>query len=128
MILGLGNDLIEVNRIEKAIQREGFLTRYFTEEEINMFTKRHLNPQVVAGNFAAKEAVSKALGTGIRQFGLRDIEVLRDHLGKPYINLYHGAEETAKACGIAKWHVTISHLETMAMALAIGEGNDFKNG
>ena len=82
----VGIDLVYVPRIEALLNKGPFLERFFTEDEIAYFERRR-SAQVVAGNFAVKEAFSKALGTGIRDFALKDIEVLRDQLGKPVIRL-----------------------------------------
>ena len=79
MIIGIGTDIIEIERIEIAVKRtKGFINKLFTENEINIFESRGFKSEVIAGNFAAKEAVSKALGTGFRGFGVKDIEILRD--------------------------------------------------
>lgn len=121
MIVGIGNDLIEISRIKKALEREGFIKKYFTLSEQQLFEERHYNVATIGGNFSVKEAVSKTLGTGIRGFGLKDIEVLRDGLGKPYVNLYKGALEHAEAMGINHWHVSISHSKTTITAMVIGE-------
>ena len=111
--------MIEISRIEKACRKDAFLKRCFTEAEIQN-TRR--SPASLAGNFAVKEAVSKVLGTGFRGFGLRDIEVLRDSLGKPLVNLYGGALERAEAMGIRLIHVSITNTKEMAAAVAVGEG------
>ena len=89
-ILGIGIDIIEIDRIEKVLKRTPrFLERNFTEKEIEYFKENNFRSESIAGNFAAKEAISKAIGTGIRGFNLKDIEVLRDHLGKPIVNKYN---------------------------------------
>ena len=88
MILGIGVDIIEIDRIEKAIKKQNkFLEKIFTNKEIEYFQNRKMNIEVIAGNFAAKEAISKALGTGFRGISFLDIEVLRDELGKPLVNI-----------------------------------------
>ncbi|MBE6070474.1 MAG: holo-ACP synthase [Clostridium butyricum] len=121
MIIGIGTDIIEVYRIEKAINRtNNFLEKVFTEKEIDYFKIKNLNANTIAGNFAAKEAISKALGSGFRNFGLRDIEVLRDDFGKPVVNL------TKKIYDIVgrkdfKIHVSISHSRDNAIAYAVME-------
>ena len=81
MIVGIGTDLIEIERIKKACEKEAFLVRVYTEEE-----RRQAGGKAsrLAGDFAVKEAVSKVFGTGFRGFGLLDIEVLRDGFGKPW--------------------------------------------
>ena len=69
MIIGIGVDIIEIERVRQAIRNnKNFLSKLFTEREIDYFISRNMNSEVIAGNFAAKEAVSKALGTGMRGF------------------------------------------------------------
>ncbi len=119
MIIGIGTDLIEIERIKKACVKEAFLLRSFTLEERRCIEGR---PERAAGNFAVKEAVSKVMGTGFRGMGLNEIEVLRDALGKPYINLYGRARQKAEAMGISRWHVSISNTKKLATAYVIGEG------
>ena len=76
MIRGVGTDIVQVGRIGTAIKRTPmFLEKVFTEEERKYFKSRNNNLETIAGNFAAKEAISKAMGTGIRGFGLLDIEI-----------------------------------------------------
>lgn len=88
MIIGIGIDIIEIHRIARAIERtNGFLKRNFSQREIEYFKAKNYKTETIAGNFAAKEALSKAIGTGFRGFSLIDVEVLRDNLGKPYIEL-----------------------------------------
>lgn len=120
MIVGIGTDLMEIERIKKACQKEAFLKRTFTEEECRQargsFSK-------LAGNFAVKEAVSKTLGTGFRTFMPLDIEVLRDDLGKPYVNLYGGAKVLQEAMAIKRFHITISNTREHVVAFVIGEGD-----
>ena len=119
MIIGIGIDLIEIERIKKACAKEAFLLRSFTSAEIECIGGR---AERAAGNFAVKEAVSKAMGTGFRGMSLNEIEVLRDDLGKPFVRLYGRAGVKAAALGIARWHVSISNTKTLAEAYVIGEG------
>lgn len=118
MILGIGSDIIEIERVKKACGTEAFLRRVYTEQERYCFG--HI-PASLAGNFAVKEAVAKMLGTGFRGFGPGEIEVLRDEAGCPCVNLYGGAKKRCEALGIEKIWVTISHGREIAMATAIGE-------
>lgn len=123
MIIGIGTDIIEIDRIEKNIKRnDTFVKKCFTEREKQLFESRNMRPEVVAGNFSVKEAVSKALGTGFRNFSIRDIEVLRDKLGKPYVNLYGECRKKAEELGVKKIFVSISHNRTNAIAYVIMEG------
>ena len=119
MIIGIGNDMIEIERVRRACKKATFLTRYFTTKEINSFGEKVIS---LAGNFCVKESVAKAFGTGFRGFSPIDIEVLRDELGKPYVVLYGKADEVAIGLGIKKIHVTISNLKEMAEAVVVLEG------
>lgn len=121
MVIGIGNDIIEISRIQKACSRAGFLERYFTDRERAMFAERRFSPQTIAGNFAAKEAVAKALGTGFRSMGLSDVEILRTPLGKPEAFLRGNARILAETLGIDRLHVAISHSRDYAAAVVIGE-------
>ena len=118
MIIGIGNDFVAVERVAKACEKNAFLTRTYTPEEINLFRNK---PQSLAGNFAVKEAVSKCFGTGFRGFELTDIEVLRDEKGKPYVNLYNGAKELYDSLSGTSVFVSISNTEEYAMAMAVIE-------
>jgi len=121
MIIGIGTDIIEINRIEKVMMRtSSFLEKSFTYNEIEYFKLKGFKGNVIAGNFAAKEAISKALGTGFRGFGLKDIEVLRDELGKPVVNLSY---KIYKLLDIKEFnmHVSISHSKENAIAYAVME-------
>lgn len=124
MIKGIGNDIIEIERIKKAISKPNFLNKYFTLNEVDMFKKRNNRVETIAGNFTVKEAVSKVLGTGFNGFGLKDIEVLRNKKGQPYVILYNNADVMAKSLGIDKILVSISHCKLYAYAIAIGESVD----
>lgn len=121
MIIGIGTDIIEIERIEIAVKRtKGFINKLFTENEINIFESRGFKSEVIAGNFAAKEAVSKALGTGFRGFGVKDIEILRDELGKPVVNLNSNVYEILNRKDV-NIHLSISHNRTSAIAYAVME-------
>ena len=123
MIIGIGTDIIEIDRVNQAVERnQRFLTRYFTQAEVELFKKRKNNKSTIAANFADKEAVSKCFGTGIRNFALKDIEVLRDDLGKPYVQLYNNALKLKEDMGIKNLLVTISHSNDNAVAFAVAEG------
>lgn len=111
--------MIEIERIKRACEKEAFLSRIYTEEERRQAGGR---PSVLAGDFAVKEAVAKVFGTGFRQFMPKDIEVLRDSLGKPYVKLYGGALALAREKKISRIEVSISNTKEFAMAVAVGEG------
>lgn len=121
MIFGIGTDIIEIKRIDKAVKdTPKFLEKAFTEKEIEMFKKKNYKVETIAGNFAAKEAISKALGTGIRGFGLRDIEVLRDGSGKPEATISNIIKERVNIDKY-KIHLSISHDKSSAIAFVVLE-------
>lgn len=116
-ILGIGIDIIEIERIKKVIDRKPrFIERNFTQKEIEYFEKNKLRAETIAGNFAAKEAISKALGSGIRGFNLKDIEVLRDDLGKPIVKTYNNLESICIDYNIVDIKISISHSKNYAVA------------
>lgn len=125
MIIGVGTDIIEIDRVEKIFKRtEKFLTRNFSKKEIEYFNEKNFKPETIAGAFSAKEAVSKSLGTGFRGFSLSDIEILRTELGKPFISVNEKVENIILKKGIKnyKFHLSISHSKENAIAYVILEG------
>ncbi|MGL6173129.1 MAG: holo-ACP synthase [Cellulosilyticaceae bacterium] len=125
MIIGIGTDIIEISRVKQAIERnEKFKQKLFTEKEQSYFEKVNNRVESIAGNFAAKEAISKALGTGFRKFGMEDIEILRDGVGKPSVVLLGGAKVLGDQLGIESIMITISHCKEYAVAFAVAEGRD----
>jgi holo-[acyl-carrier protein] synthase len=125
MIVGLGVDITEVDRIEAAIERRGrhFLERLFTPAEIAYCETHRHRAERFAGRFAAKEAAMKALGTGWAR-GVRwvDIEVVREPGGKPTLKLSGAACAIANSLGVKNIALTITHTGNTAMALVIFEG------
>jgi len=121
MNIRTGIDTIEISRLD-SIQpsiRKRFITRVFTRKEI---TQAHDRTELLAGLFAAKEAVSKALGTGIGKVSWRDIEILHLPSGQPVVQLYGQARAVADDLGLASWSVSISHDRTKAVAVAVAAG------
>lgn len=114
MIFGIGTDIIEISRIKKMMEDTSFLNRFFTANEIEYIKNK---PQSAAVCFAAKEAYSKALGTGFRGFSLQDVEILHDELNKPYIKAYNAAYLKN-----ANLHLSLSHCREYAVAYVIIEG------
>ncbi len=125
MILGIGCDIIEINRIDKAIKKEGFRQRVFTAAECYYCQSRGLQEAAsFAARFAAKEAVLKALGTGLRGGALTEIEVVQDDLGKPEIRLSGYHLELARAKGVKKIQLSLSHSRENSIAYVIMEGEE----
>ena len=120
MIVGIGNDIIEIERVEKAISKEGFIAKVYTQREIENIVKRGNRTETYAGIFSAKEAVSKAIGTGVREFALTDLEILNDDLGKPYVIV---SDKLNKVIQRKKENyqieIAISHSKKYATAMAI---------
>ena len=132
MIIGIGVDIIEIGRVRQAIRNnKNFLSKLFTEREIDCFISRNMNSEVIAGNFAAKEAVSKALGTGMRGFSFKDIEILRNELGKPEVILHNGANlignKLVENNNSLRVHLSISHNNSSAIAYSVLEGEYYGN-
>jgi holo-[acyl-carrier protein] synthase len=120
MVIGNGVDIIDIERIRKIITKNPrFLERNFTTDELALFKVKKMHPATIAAGFAAKEAVSKAMGTGIRGFNLIDIEVLRDSLGKPIVKLHGNAKEVATSKGIDTFELSLSHTDETAIAFVI---------
>ena len=120
-----GVDLVEINRIDRAVTRhkERFLTRIYTPRELEQSQGRI---ESLAARFAAKEAAAKALGTGIWRHGIgwTDIEVRRDECsGAPTLHLYGAAAARAQALGWTAWSVSLSHdrERVIAFVVALGE-------
>jgi len=118
MIFGIGTDLIEVERVSRACEKEHFLQHIFTERERRLIAER---PQRAAGNFAVKEAVVKAFGTGFGKISPIDIEVLREENGRPYVVLHNAAQTFCEENRIGKVHVSISNIKEYAIAYATAE-------
>ena len=124
MIVGLGVDIVEIDRLEAAIARRGraFLERVYTPAEITYCGRHRNQAERFAGRFAAKEAAMKALGTGWRR-GVRwvDIEVVREPSGKPTLILYGTSHVIADRLGVKHIAVTITHTGNSALAQVIFE-------
>lgn len=114
MIVGIGCDIIEISRIEKAMKNPLFAKKCFTDAELDYISEKNI--ESAAGFFAAKEACSKAFGTGLCGISLKDIEVNHTSEGKPYIKTYNTA--IASDCNI---HLTLSHCREYAAAFVILE-------
>jgi len=122
VIFGIGTDIIEIRRITKALSRNpGFAERLFTGHELEYYKKKNMKAQHIAGGFSAKEAVLKALGTGLKGFRWKDIEILRSSSGKPVVRFGGSVRQFAADNGIGAIHITISHSRSFATATAVAE-------
>lgn len=117
-----GVDIVNVGRIDKILldKRQQFYNKIFTIEEINYIAKKGHKSTTVAGLFAAKEAVSKALGTGIGVLGWKDVEILHEPKGRPYINFAEGGKKIADNLGVGEIQISISHEKDYAIAFVVG--------
>ena len=115
----VGIDLVEIDRIKKGCENKHFIDRVYSRDEQQMFCKERIRYDSLAGNWAAKEAFSKALGTGVRDFLLTEVEVLRDDLGAPFLRLSGSAAKRAEERGLS-FSVSITHTKELAQAIVIG--------
>jgi len=125
LIIGCGIDLVKIERIEKIIKRWGdnFIFRIFTPLEIEYCEQKKGNKfQSYAGKFAAKEALLKALGLGLREANWKEIEIKNDELGQPIIDTSGKLKNIASAKGVSKYFISISHTKEYAATQVILEG------
>lgn len=123
MIIGIGVDIVEVSRVKRAIDNEKFIKRVYTAKEINYCVSRGKGAaQSYAARFAAKEAILKALGTGLRGGKLTELEILPDNLGAPVVTLAGNFKEIVQTKKIKKIWITLSHTKEYAAAQCVMEG------
>ncbi|MGC9400117.1 MAG: holo-ACP synthase [Anaerolineae bacterium] len=125
-MLATGVDLVNIARVERIVQRYRgrFLERIYTEKERTLARGR---PAELAARFAAKEAVAKALGVGVRLLsplgvGWHDVEVLNERGGRPYVVLHGRAQALAQSQGLTDWSISLSHDGGMAVAFVVAMG------
>jgi holo-[acyl-carrier protein] synthase len=120
-IYGVGVDIVEIPRIQRALRRWGepFIRRVFTVGEQDHARHPRVRMARLATRFAAKEAVMKALGLGWRTMAWREIEISNDPLGKPTVTLHGTARHAAEQYGIRYVHISLSHTHDLACATAI---------
>lgn len=125
MIIGTGIDIVEIDRIKKALKNKRFIERVFTPKEIIYCESRGAQAaSSYAARFAGKEAVLKAFGTGLVGGALLDIEILPDEKGCPGVQLYHYFEAEAKNVGVTHIYISLSHARMYATAQAIFWGEN----
>ncbi|HBT20780.1 MAG TPA: holo-[acyl-carrier-protein] synthase [Peptococcaceae bacterium] len=127
MLKGIGVDIIQISRVAEVIERYGdkFLTKIFHAEEIEYAYKKGKGfAASLAARFAAKEAVFKALGTGLGQNSWLDVEIFEGKRGQPQVKLRGKAKETAEKKGVVRIHLSLSHCREYAVAVAAIEGGE----
>jgi len=122
MILGIGTDIVDVERFRNKVDNEIFLSHVFTKSEIDYCKSMSLSAEHFAVRFAAKESFFKALGTGlIGNFNFFQVEVVNDNSGAPSIKLHYHALEAANRAGVTAIHLTMSHERSYATATVLLE-------
>ncbi len=122
-IVGVGTDLVEIERFRLAMTRRAHLSERLFSDDERAYAFRHRDPAPrLAARFGAKEAVMKALGVGLGAFKLRDVEVVRKRGGAPLVALSGKAAVLADERGVSAWHLSLTHTDSMAMAVAIAVG------
>lgn len=124
-IIGIGTDLVQISRIENALQKRGqrFAQRILHSEEFNRFCAHAQPVNYLAKRFAAKEAVAKAMGTGIgKHVHLGEIETRNDEHGKPYLRLHGVTDQFARQQGISEVHLSLTDERDYALAYVILAG------
>ena len=124
MIFGIGTDIVDINRIKSMDSLSTFANKILSENEIKVFSNLEEGKQAtyLSKQFAGKEAISKAIGTGISgDIKFKEIEILRDEIGRPIFNPVENLKEILANLGITKTHVSLSDEKDYAIAFAILE-------
>ncbi len=119
MIKGIGCDIVDISRFEELIKNPQFIKKVYTISEQDTVKSKPVH--TAAGIWAAKEAISKALGTGFAGFKIKDIEICSHKSGRPYVKLYGGALEIFQQSGGEHIHLSISHESSQAVAFCVIE-------
>lgn len=123
MIVGVGIDLVDIERFRRSLERTPSMrTRLFTESELAYVAPQRDDAASLAARFAAREAVMKALGLGLGAFGFHDVWVERAESGAPSLVVTGRAKELADAAGVTRWHLSLTHSDTVAGAHVVAEG------
>ncbi len=115
----VGIDSVEIGRIENSVKNKKFITKVYGDEELREISLRGLHPRSYAVCFAAKEAFSKAIGTGIVGFALCEVQLVHNELGAPLLLLSGKAKEIADERGF-KFTVSVTHTDTVATVIVLG--------
>ena len=126
-LFSVGIDMVEIERIKKSMKNKNFLKRILGDDEYEQLKENGLKAQSIAANFCAKEAFSKAIGTGFRGFSLKDIQVMRDELGCPFLKFQGYVNDLVKKEKYS-FSVSMTHTAQYASAVVICMKGDFLNG
>ena len=122
-VIGIGTDLVEVERFRLALTRRPTLAERLFSDDERAYADRFRDPtKSLAARFGAKEAVMKAMGVGLWKFALRDVEVVKRRSGEPVLALHDKAAALAAEKGVREWRLTLTHTDSMAMAVALALG------
>lgn len=114
----IGIDSVEIERIRKSIEKDSFIKRVYGEQELEELRKKNMPAQSAAACFCAKEAFSKAIGTGVTGFNLNEVETLHDEKGKPFLVFSGDAKKIIDESGFS-FDISITHTDTVATAAVI---------
>lgn len=125
MIIGIGTDIVQIDRIKRALERRGrsFAERILCADELTIFDKRNASEAYLAKRYAAKEAASKALGTGVGLISWQDMEVSNDSRGGPVLTLKGAALQRMLKMGVTHVHLSLSDEKDFAVAFVVLSGN-----
>lgn len=122
-VVGIGVDAVEIDRFRQSLERTpGMRTRLFTDAELAYVAPKADPAPSLAARFAAREATMKALGVGLGAFGFHDVWVTRAESGEPSLVVEGRASELAAAAGVVRWHLSITHTDTVAIAYVVATG------
>jgi holo-[acyl-carrier protein] synthase len=128
-VRGIGVDAVDVTRFRQVIERRpGIVDRLFTDDERAYAERGRDRGPRLAVRFAAKEAVLKALGVGVGAAGFRDVEVVRADNGRPALVLSGRAAQLSDGRGVRRWHLSLTHTDTVAVATVVAEGSGNEGG
>jgi holo-[acyl-carrier protein] synthase len=123
VIIGIGVDVVHVNRLERWLAIPGLLERYFHPQELSTALERGAGATLsLAARFAAKEAFGKALGTGLAGIVLKDIMVANRFNGRPEVQLFNTARRALEKSGALRVHISLTHEQDNAIAMVVLEG------
>ncbi len=122
-VIGIGVDAVDVDRLRATlVRRPGMVGRLFTGGEHAYALRAHDPTPRLATRFAAKEATMKALGVGLGSVGFHEVEVVRLGLDAPVLVVHGAAAELAASAGVVRWHLSLTHTDSVAMAFVVAEG------